>query len=66
MYLFDAKNGPRASGTKNQGRRGGYESIEDDGGTFVGPKAATAGLENATFGPTRVGIQGYGGYPYRC
>lgn len=67
LYLFDSKNGPGAVYTKNQGRRGGYESIETHGGTWYGKNARKAGL-SGRFGPSEVLIAGYGGYPFtgRC
>ncbi|WP_329179188.1 polymorphic toxin-type HINT domain-containing protein [Streptomyces sp. NBC_01477] len=67
LHFYDAKNGPKADFSKNQGRRGGYASIESGGGTFYGKNAADARL-SGSFGPTDVEIGGYGGYPYtgRC
>jgi hypothetical protein len=64
LYLFDAKNGPRAGFTPNQGRNGGYASIENTGGTFYGDNADAAGLGGKTVGPTPVYIAGYGGYTF--
>ncbi len=63
ISLYDAKNGSRAMFTKNQGRRGGYASIESSGGTWTGGNAKAVGL-SGSFGPTDVNIAGYGGYPY--
>jgi RHS repeat-associated protein len=64
LSVYDAKNGPKAGFTKNQGARGGYASIETSGGTFYGPNAKNAGLAGRTLGPTRVNIAGFGGYPH--
>ncbi|GAA4457858.1 polymorphic toxin-type HINT domain-containing protein [Phytohabitans houttuyneae] len=64
LSVYDAKNGPTAGFTKNQGSRGGYASVETRGGTFFGPNAQKAGLAGTTLGPTRVNIAGFGGYPY--
>jgi hypothetical protein len=38
-YFFDAKNGPYAGFTKNQGRLGGYNAISTVGGECYGPNA---------------------------
>jgi hypothetical protein len=64
LSLYDAKNGPKAGFTTNQGARGGYSSVETHGGTFYGPNAQKAGLAGTTMGPTRVNIAGFGGYPH--
>lgn len=64
LSIYDAKNGPRAGFTKNQGRLGGYASIETAGGTFVGPNARRASLDGLIMGPTRVNIAGFGGYRF--
>ncbi|MYZ34164.1 MULTISPECIES: RHS repeat-associated core domain-containing protein [unclassified Streptomyces] len=63
LHLFDAKNGPRAMFTKPQGRKGGYASIEANGGTWYGPNAQAAGLQGS-FGANEVRIAGYGGYKF--
>ncbi|MEU6848593.1 polymorphic toxin-type HINT domain-containing protein [Actinacidiphila alni] len=63
LHFFDAKNGPRAMFTKPQGRKGGYASIESNGGTWYGENAEAAGL-SGSFGPHDVKIAGYGGYKY--
>jgi hypothetical protein len=67
IRVFDAKNGPRAEFSKNQGDKGGYESIENNGGTWYGRNAAEAQLQGP-FSAMPVEIQGYGGYPWtgRC
>ncbi|MEV4179640.1 RHS repeat-associated core domain-containing protein [Nonomuraea sp. NPDC049709] len=59
LYLFDVKNGPKAGFTKNQGRRGGYASVEAAGGTFTGRKAQRAGLKGRVIGATDVLIIQY-------
>lgn len=64
LSVYDAKNGPSAGFTKNQGARGGYASIETSDGTFYGPNAKNAGLAGRTLGSTRVNIAGFGGYPH--
>ncbi|GAA4794320.1 RHS repeat-associated core domain-containing protein [Streptomyces sanyensis] len=63
LHLFDAKNGPRAMFTKGQGRKGGYASIEANGGTWYGPNAEAAGLRGS-FAANDVKIAGYGGYKF--
>jgi hypothetical protein len=63
ISVYDAKNGPRSTFTKAQGRFGGYDSIETDGGTWYGPNAEAAGLRGS-FGPRPVNIAGYGGYKF--
>lgn len=64
ISVYDSKNGPSAGFTKNQGSRGGYDSIESGGGTFYGPNAEKAGLSGVEFGPTPVYIKGFNGSPY--
>ncbi len=64
LSVYDAKNGPSAGFTKNQGARGGYAAVETHGGTFYGPNAQKAGLAGTSLGPTRVNIAGFGGYPH--
>lgn len=63
ISFYDAKNGPSAGFTQNQGSRGGYDSIETNGGTYYGPNAEKAGL-SGSFGPSRVNIAGFNGSPY--
>ncbi|MFV2216743.1 RHS repeat-associated core domain-containing protein [Actinomadura sp. LOL_016] len=63
ISVYDAKTGPRSEFSKAQGRRGGYQSIEDRGGTWTGRNARQAGL-SGSFGPTPVKIDGYKGYPW--
>ncbi|MFI1995285.1 polymorphic toxin-type HINT domain-containing protein [Actinoplanes sp. NPDC020271] len=64
ISVYDAKNGPSAGYTENQGKLGGYNSVETNGGTFYGRNARKAGLAGTVLGPTRVNIAGFGGYPH--
>jgi hypothetical protein len=64
LSVCDAKNGPNARFTKNQKKRGGSNSVETAGGTFVGKNARKAQIAGKRLGATPVNIAGYGNYKF--